>query len=478
MDDYQIFVPREDDPLNGDEQTAFFSSKHPGVTFLLGGNGAGTTETALSKVASFVLHEQPAPRKDTPFWIIAGSYEQTMEACWKEKLHGHNRIPSSEVEWPRVKWYREKDGWPYRVPLKPWPGRPGKNWLLEFKSYEQGRQQMQARSIGGFLFVEQFPWGLLEEVLRGCREYAFLGNKLAEFTPIDPLLSEPLETMLVEDTLPPGWAVYYANTECAMKAGHVTKQWFDEFFGMISPEMRETRMKGAFGAYEGIVYQGFNPKVHLVDSAEFPEGVHHRRTLDWGSGPENAFVCLWAYKTGAGQWVVYDEYYSTNQLYTVHDHLKEVCDRWPWPQNNPHYGTTYADPSDPGNIRIASRFGEFCPDYPDIDMSPAKNAVFEGIEHVRYMLKVAPGLNGPRIKIVKSACPNLVRQMKTYRWERSSDRGLNPRDARPVPLKKEDHAVDALRYLLYSEAAGAGYTIGNVKRRPDGGRHGVQLARR
>ncbi len=477
---YAMFQPRPDDPENWDQQTAFFNSQNPGVTFLLGGNGAGTTETALGKVARFVLHLQAPPRKDTPFWIIAGSYEQAIETCLKEKLFGHHRIPSCEVDWARVKWYREKDGWPYRVPLKPWPGRPGRNWSLEFKSYEQGRQQMQARSIGGFLFVEQFPWGLLEEVLRGCREYDFVGNKLAEFTPIDPILSEPLERMLDEDDLPPGWEVLYANTECALKAGHVTQQWFDTFFGMISPEMRATRMRGAFGGYEGLIYQRFNPAIHIIDDDlamdEMVPGVIHTRGMDWGAGPENPFASVWGYASRNGAHTIYDEYESNDQNLTTHDHLKVVCDQWPWPKEHPCYRDTFADPSDPGNIRLAAKFSRYCPDYPDFNITPARNAVHEGIEHVQYMLGVNPVIGRPLLRISKR-CKNLIREIKSYRWEQSSDRGLNPRDAKPVPLKKNDHLCDALRYLLFSQADRLGHTASAMSVVPDAGRHGVQLKR-
>lgn len=477
---YQLFQPRPDDPENWDQQTAFFNSKNAGVTFLLGGNGAGTTETALGKVARFVLHQQPPPRADTPFWIIAGSYEQVMKACWKEKLHGHGRIPDSEVDWRRIRWYREKDGLPYTVPLKPWPGRPGKSWTLCFKSYEQGRQQMQAESIGGFLFVEQFPWGLLEEVLRGCREYDFVGNKLAEFTPVDPLLSEPLEAMMEEDTLPPDWGVYHANTECALKAGHITQQWFNTFFGMVSEEMRPTRMRGAFGGYEGLIYQRFSPTIHIIDDDqamdEMVAGVFHSRGMDWGAGPENPFGCVWGYRTGTGACTIYDEYYSNDQNFTTHDHLKSVCDQWPWPAQHPCYGETFADPSDPGNIRLASKFSRYCDGYDNFNITPARNAVHEGIEYVQYMLAKNPVIGRPLLRISKR-CKNLIRELKAYRWEKSSDRGINPRDAKPVPLKKNDHLCDALRYLLFSQADRLGHTAEAFSVVPDAKRHGVQLKR-
>jgi hypothetical protein len=331
---------------------------------------------------------------------------------------------------------------------------------------------MQARSIGGFLFVEQFPWGLLTEVLRGCREYNFRGSKLVEFTPIDPAMSYELEKLIEENRLPNGWRVFRANTECAKEAGHVSATWFDEFFGQVPDEMLLTRLTGEFATYEGAIYQGFNPKVHLVgdEVIGYPDGVIYRRSIDWGAGPDNAFCCLWAYRNGLGQWFVFDEYYSTDQSKTVMDHLDDIRRRHPWPNNPGKYGTTYADPSATDCIRIAQRWGFF--------VTPARNDVREGIDCVRSMLKKVPGLGQPKLFIHRENCPNLARQMRTYRWMRANGNGLNPRDAPPEPLKKDDHAVDALRYLLFTEQSYSGERAVSFRSDHESQRHGVRLAGR
>lgn len=471
---YKLWAPRPDQPERYDEQESFYNSDLPGVAFLIGGNGAGTTECSCAKVAKFVLFDQPPPRADTPFYIIASSYEQAMKVCWKDKMLGHGHIPRAEVDWERVSWYSVNDGWPYRVPLKPWPGQRGKNWVLEFKSYEQGQAQFMADSIGGFMFSEQFPWGLLEEVLRGCREYNFHGAKICEFTPVDPMLSSQLEEMIDQDKLPPGWQVFRANTEVAMEAGHVSAEWYQEFFGLISDEMADVRKIGAFGSYRGRVYPTFS-KIHLTDEPLedlLAPGMFHRRGLDWGFGEDNAFCCIWGAKRGDGSWLIYDEYYSTDQTRTIHDHLKEIADRWEWPQHNPHYGVTFADPSDPGNIRLASKFAQYEPDYENFTIQSASNRVFEGIEYVRWLMK--PNANGkPRIVIHRPSCPKLVQQMKTYRFRQGTETGRNPTDARPEILKKNDHAVDALRYLVFSDANSIGTTPEGIRRTRDYRRYGV-----
>ena len=83
---YFGFSPRPDQPDRFDEQTSFIKSKHPGITLLLGGNGAGTTTCALMKAIRFMIAEQPAPRPGTPFWFISEGYPMVMSTCWAEKM--------------------------------------------------------------------------------------------------------------------------------------------------------------------------------------------------------------------------------------------------------------------------------------------------------------------------------------------------------------------------------------------------------
>ena len=99
-----------------------------------------------------------------------------------------------------------------------------------------------------------------------------------------------------------------------------------------------------------------------------------------------------------------------------------------------------------------------------MSMANASNQVFPGIDHVRAALALLP--NGrPRLRICKERCPNLWRQIQTYRWKRGSDSGLNPRAGAMEPVKVDDDAVDALRYLLYSESKSRGATIQQIARR-------------
>jgi hypothetical protein len=359
---------------------------------------------------------------------------------------------------------------------------------------------MMARSIGGFAFVEQFPWGVFTEVLRGCREYNLPGSKMVEYTPVDPDLSGDIEEMIQngkrpksEDGkpekitlrsnmkfLPDDWEVFHANTECAMEAGHVSKEWFDEYFGMIPKESLGMRLKGLFAAFEGVIYKTFDPTVHVVGDEIFDwilsGNCSHRRAIDWGAGPQNAFVCLWGARNRLSQWFIYDELYSTDQEKTTVDHLVDVTKRHPWP-NQPWYGTTYADPASPGNIRLAQQLAKYGPaneDIPNLNMSMARNSVIEGIEHVQWLLKrsitewnefTESMIQRPRL-FIHYSCVNLIREIKKYRWIKSdgaNGQSLNPLNPRPEPLKFDDHCMDALRYLTFSDDSQLGLTIESMR---------------
>jgi len=447
-DYYNTFQPRPDNPARYDEQTAFVNSRDKGFSLLVGGNASGTSAAAVHKLVNFVLQRQAPPRRDTPFWIVGGTYAQIINSVWKEKLSprsGHGHIPESEVDWGRITYYNSKLDLPLSVPLLPWPGKPNKNWLLEFKSYEQGRSEMQARAIGGVMLSEQFPFEILLEILRGCREahYNFPGSKFCEYTPIAPMLSIEIEDMIEQDKLPEGWRIYRCNTECAMEAGHVDRDWFYEFFGSVSEEMQDTRMIGARASYEGIIYPTFNPAVHCKPIGQkHPRGVKYYRAIDWGASSEHPFVTLWAYVDSVGAYHFFDEYWCNKQHVLLSDHVQAINDKFPWDLNSPNFGPTFADPSRPDLFTEFARMKVPC--------VPANNGVYSGIECVRQHLKINEALGEPRLFVDRERCPILARQMRTYRWRKSAVTGLNPQAARPEPLKKDDDCVDAERYLMMS----------------------------
>jgi len=515
------FEPRPDTPEQFDEQYSFCTKRDP-VAFLVGGNASGTTTAAAWKCAHFVLKQQVAPRRDTPFWIIAEDYDQCQQVCWVEKLYGQRFIPDCEVEWERVRWRDSKQGLPLFVPLKPRPESPDTNWAFYFKSYKQGRRSMQARSIGGFWFSEQFPLAIFLEVLRGCRDCMFPGGQFAEFTPIDPELCVWVEKVM-EDP-PEGWRFYRCNTE--LNKGNLAEGWYDQFFATVPDEMMATRKTGALASFEGVIYPSFNPAVHVDEKPFlFPPNVTHMRGIDWGASEEHPQVCIWGYVDGMGDWFIYDEYWSPSQTMITFDHAVEVMARsiawgWPpprevWERDEPiaerfcelvaerlaeidrqaavwlerwcrdmagtpamrpldKFAYTFADPARPGEMTEFTKWGITC--------APASNAVYEGINCVRSLLKLNPKTGKPRIYI-HPRCIHLIEELRKYRWKRRralAETSVIPLEApKPEPLKKDDDCADALRYLVFSPTRQLAETPDSLDHReiPVTRRQSVQLER-
>jgi len=74
-----------------------------------------------------------------------------------------------------------------------------------------------------------------------------------------------------------------------------------------------------------------------------------------------------------------------------------------------------------------------------VPVSKAKNARVPGWQNIRHYLQLSPETAEPKLKIF-TTCENLLRTLPAMRHDRTNVEDIDTDD--------EDHAVDALRYLL------------------------------
>ncbi len=202
----------------------------------------------------------------------------------------------------------------------------------------------------------------------------------------------------------------------------------------LLPLEQERLLRGNWGNItEGLVYpEAFDPLYEVIVEQEGPRGgVANEGGMDFGLVAP--FVGLWGYTD-------YDDVmWFTGERYvrgvTIPAHAKEI----------PHDIGWYADPAGAQEIAQLRQGGHDvrpCVHIPTRGAAgETKNPKRSGIDMVRHRMRTG------RLKIVRSKCPNLVRELGLY---------INDPEKpdSEEPLKQDDHAPDAMRYRVVGHDRG------------------------
>ena len=213
--------------------------------------------------------------------------------------------------------------------------------------------------------------------------------------------------------------------------------------------VRRARLyEGKWVGSEGIVYDRWDRSVHCVAS-EVPLS---RRVIGVDEGYTNPFALVVGCVDGDGRLHITREHYA-RQL-DIDDKVQAVI----------AMGGREAEAVivDPSAADLIARFRSV-----GIPALPANNEVFDGIMRVQARLTVA-GDGKPRLT-VDPGCANLINEFESYEWKENKAAGLT----KDEPKKENDHALDALRYVVsYLDAgAPAGVVVGSPRVRVEGTGH-------
>ena len=206
--------------------------------------------------------------------------------------------------------------------------------------------------------------------------------------------------------------------------------------------VRRARLyEGKWVAAEGIVYASYDANVHCIDKA--PEGLRwFEAGVDWGF--TNPGVILVGGLDNDGRLYIVDQVYHTQKTIDwwvaqgVTLHQKRGIQRFS------------ADPAEPAYIVDFRRAG--------LQTQEADNDILPGIDAVDRRFQVA-GDGKPRLFICRDSLrtvdPVLVDQKLSRRLEEEIESYVWPtpkpdRNPKEVPVDNNNHAMDALRYLVRS----------------------------
>lgn len=223
--------------------------------------------------------------------------------------------------------------------------------------------------------------------------------------------------------------------------------------------VRRARLyEGKWVSAEGLVYEGYDPAVHVVDSYDVPASWPRMWVIDFGySNP--TCVQFWARDPDAN-WVMYREIYHTRQ--TVEEHAATIAHlvmdkptvggdgAWRGPWREPRPIKVICDPaSADGRAVIQAKLA--------LSTVAADKAMDTGIVTAQAWLAARPEAGRrPRLTFMRDALverdamladrllpTRTVEEFPDYIWDIGN--GLR-RGERPV--KKNDHGMDCVRYLV------------------------------
>lgn len=204
---------------------------------------------------------------------------------------------------------------------------------------------------------------------------------------------------------------------------------------------------GKWAAAEGMIYEGWDPGVHLVDALP-PSAATWDRYWSVDFGYRNPFVLqCWAVDPDGRLWL-YREIYMTGRL--VEDHARQilriVAPEGKWLEPRPRMVICDHDAEDRATLERHLRMATVA----------AIKTVTNGIEAVQARLRVrrdgTPGLylvRGALVEIdsalAEAGKPKSTQEeMPGYVWAPP----VNGRPAKEEPLKENDHGMDAKRYVV------------------------------
>lgn len=319
----------------------------------------------------------------------------------------------------------------------PVPGTavPGKIW---FKSVDQTRRSFQGISIR-YAWIDEEPLG---EV--GYGVYDELRARVADQDGRIGISMIPLEgytwvhDKLVRDREDDA-RIFELDT---LDNPHLPRRSFERLFGGMGEDEVAQRRYGRFRSRSGLVYPQWTEgdgdrwgPGHLCDPFEIPADWPRFRGADFGITAPTGVV--WGALGDDYTLYLYREYYQPDgESYEWHagnvaaaEGRVEIDGEWVCGDDSESIEAGWGDPSAPAGINAFCAAGVF--------VGKADNDVRGGIDSLKDRMRLRAD-GRPRLKVFRTLT-HFCQEMRGYVWD--------PKRNNEVPVKKNDHLLDAARYL-------------------------------
>lgn len=451
----ELETSRKQDPLlfydpHGKQQIFHGFKPAPLKKFLfLGGNQSGKTtggavDCLIQTIDKSLLpdHLKPYRRyKGNRFkcWVGAPGREEIEDYIF-EKIN--EWVPPSELEGGSFRAAYDKQHHVLTFKHGQWA----------FKTYEQETNKWGGATLDAVWLDEEPPKDkLIEAQIRIMRKHGYL---LFTMTPVEGL------THMFEEFQP-----YLEKAELNAEVNGKGREFYeDDSTGLVLVDMDDNpvlseaakrlalkgatreekiaRKSGKFVALHGLIYGDFDKDEHELPELEADnEGVYpalKNTNIIIGIDPGIRHACgvLWTYLTPDDRMVAFEEGYYQGMT------IRQICEEIH--RINAHYNIQpiyYV--IDPAARNRQSQTGR----------SDQMEFADHGVVTIAGQNDVRPGINRVKERFqnnrlyITANCENLKTELRRYRWRKP------PRTedaAKEIPVKKDDHILDCLRYVTMS----------------------------
>ena len=402
--------------------------------WVFGGNRSGKSQCGAVEAIWIARGNHPylENKKDTDGWVVSLSQQVQRDVAQSKILYYLNPDWIVDIVMLAGRKDSPKHGVIDYILIKNVFGGISK---IGFKTCDQGREKFQGTSLDWVWFDEEPPFDIYLE----CRMRVLdrQGKIFGTMTPLKGLTWVYDKIYLNQSQDPEVWC---EEMEWADNP-FLSKKEIETLSITLGSDELESRRYGKFTAHGGLVYGEFDQRVHVIEPFEVPKEWYDKISID--PGLHNPLSCHWYAVDYDGNVYVIAEHYEARQNLEYHSNkIKQICDNLHWKKGfNGMYEALIDSAANQKTLASTKSVSELFYEYGINVNTNVNKDLLSGISRVKSYLKNAN--NETKLYIFKN-CVNMIREIKGYWW------GNND-----APIKRDDHAMDELRYYIMSRPENA-----------------------
>jgi phage terminase large subunit len=243
----------------------------------------------------------------------------------------------------------------------------------------------------------------------------------------------------------PGFQWFHARTADAV---FLPPDYLNSLYETWDTEWAQRFLEGTWDSFEGMVFPMFTRECHVIPwaAADIPAEWPRYRALDHGwSDPA---TCVFGAVAPDGTVFIYDIFYRKHRT------VEQICEEVLAMSEGQTFEWTVLDPRS-ASQHVSTTGRRISEHYAACGLPvavPKRTDIMPGLAKMRQMLEVRTGVKHPTLMTAEGRhvyrgarlyicahCVPLIKELFNYRY---------PEEGGEVPLDKDNHAIDALRYMV------------------------------